>query len=44
MSESSLASIQTWLTAPMADLYQFDRPFPAGRTLVDATQALWTQR
>lgn len=31
----------TWLTAPLADLFQFDRPWPATATVVDATRILW---
>ncbi len=31
----------TWLTAPLEDLYQFDRPYPAGRMIVEATDAPW---
>ncbi len=32
---------ETWLTAPMADLYQSDRPLPADRMAVEATAQLW---
>lgn len=31
----------TWLTAPLKDLYQFDRPYPAERMIVEATDAPW---
>lgn len=31
----------TWLTAPLADLARFDRPFPAARIVVEATGELW---
>ncbi len=32
---------QAWLNAPLADLYRFDRPYPAERILVDRTTAPW---
>jgi len=32
---------QTWLNAPLADLYQFDRPWPADDVLVEGTDVLW---
>lgn len=35
---------ETWLTAPMADLYQFDRPYPADRMTVEATAQLWARK
>ena len=35
---------QTWLTASLSDLYQFDRPFPAGKMSVEATGKLWLTR
>jgi len=35
---------QVWLTAPLADLYQFDRPYPAQGVKIEATQALWARR
>jgi len=35
---------QTWLTAPLASLYQFDRPFPAERMAVEATGQLWARK
>lgn len=31
----------TWLTAPLSDLKQFDRRFPAAEIKVDATRVLW---
>lgn len=31
----------TWLTAPLADLYQFDRPYPADKMAVDRTPEPW---
>lgn len=34
----------TWLTAPLPSLYQFDRPFPAERTEVNATTKLWARK
>ena len=34
----------TWLTAPLPDLYQFDRPLPVERMIVDATEKPWFQR
>jgi putative SOS response-associated peptidase YedK len=34
----------TWLTAPIEDLQQFDRCYPAGRMAVDETSKLWGQR
>ncbi len=34
----------TWLKAPLADLYQFDRPYPAERMVVEATDQLWARR
>ena len=38
------AQWETWLTAPLADLYQFDRPFPADRMAVEVTSDLWAGR
>jgi putative SOS response-associated peptidase YedK len=35
---------QTWLTAPLAELYQFDRPYPAARVAVEATTEPWWKR
>ncbi|WP_439469159.1 SOS response-associated peptidase [Blastomonas fulva] len=35
---------QAWLTNPLAELYQFDRPFPAAGVKIDATAALWARR
>lgn len=35
---------QTWLTAPLDELYQFDRPFPADAMCVAATKELWARR
>ncbi len=32
-----------WLTLPLPGLYQFDRPYPAERMAIDATQKLWTK-
>lgn len=32
---------QTWLTAPLAELYQYDRPWPADDVLVERTGILW---
>lgn len=32
---------QTWLCAPLRDVYQFDRPYPATRMMVEATNSLW---
>jgi len=37
------ADWQTWLTAPLADLFGFDRPWPAGDVLVEQTQVLWKE-
>ncbi len=34
----------TWLNAPLADLYQFDRPLPVERMIVEATSRPWFQR
>lgn len=34
---------QTWLTAPLADLCQFEPPFPAGKMNVEATSNLWAR-
>jgi putative SOS response-associated peptidase YedK len=34
----------TWLSAPLADLYQFDRPYPADRIEVDRTDAPWFRK
>lgn len=34
---------QTWLCAPLKDLYQFDRPYPATRMMVEATENLWVR-
>ncbi len=35
---------KTWLTAPLEDLYHFDRPFPAEAVHVEATKELWARR
>jgi len=35
---------RTWLTAPLADLYQFDRPYPAERMVVERTDIPWVKR
>lgn len=32
---------ETWLHAPLPELYRFDRPFPADRTIVTATNVPW---
>lgn len=34
---------QTWLTAPLSDLFQFDRPLPAAAMEIDATERLWAR-
>lgn len=34
---------QTWLTVPLADLYQFDQPFPANAVKFEATPDLWAR-
>lgn len=31
----------TWLNAPLPDLYQFDRPLPVERMIVEATEKPW---
>lgn len=31
----------TWLTAPFDQLAQFDKPWPAAKTMVDSTNLLW---
>lgn len=33
-----------WLTAPLADLYQFDRPYPAEKMAVERTEIPWVKR
>lgn len=38
------ADWDTWLHAPLADLYQFDRPFPADRMVVEATANPWFRK
>lgn len=35
---------QTWLTAPLDELYRYDRPFPAAAMRVEATSELWVRR
>ncbi len=35
---------QTWLNQPLPSLYQFDKPLPAKRMVVDATDKLWAAR
>lgn len=35
---------QTWLTAPLEELYQFDRPFPADAMGVEVTKEPWARR
>lgn len=32
---------QAWLTAPLDELYRFDRPYPAERMRVERTATLW---
>ena len=34
---------QTWLNAPLADLYVFDKPYPADAMAVEATTRLWAR-
>lgn len=34
----------TWLHAPLEELYQFDRAYPADRMIVERTSTLWFQR
>ena len=34
----------TWLQAPLDELYQFDRPFPAARLAVDRTAVPWFRK
>lgn len=34
---------ETWLSAPLEDLRQFDRPWPASDTMVTRTDVLWTK-
>ena len=38
------AQWEAWLTLPLPSLYQFDRPYPAGRVTVEATTKLWASR
>lgn len=38
------ADWSTWLNAPLGDLYQFDRPFPAQRMMVEITDTPWVRR
>jgi len=33
-----------WLNAPLEDLYQFDRPYPADRMTVEHTDAPWFRK
>ena len=35
---------EDWLTAPLDDLARFDRPFPADRMTIEATDELWVKR
>jgi len=35
---------EAWFTAPLSELYQFDRPFPSERMQIEATQELWGKR
>lgn len=35
------ADWDTWLHAPLPDLYRFDRAYPADRMIVEATEAPW---
>ena len=34
---------KTWLTAPLAELYAFDKPYPADAMTVEATANLWAR-
>jgi putative SOS response-associated peptidase YedK len=38
------ANWSAWLSAPIEDLKQFDRPYPAERIAVDATSDLWVAK
>ncbi|MCW2386945.1 MULTISPECIES: SOS response-associated peptidase [unclassified Sphingobium] len=38
------ADWETWLTAPLDMLYQFDRPYPADRIKVERTAIPWVKR
>lgn len=35
---------ENWLTAPLTELYRFDRPWPAAQMRVEATDKAWFQR
>ncbi|WP_370176812.1 SOS response-associated peptidase [Sphingobium abikonense] len=35
---------ETWLHAPLEELYQFDRPFPADRMTIDRTDRPWFRK
>lgn len=35
---------ETWLNAPLEELYQFDRPYPADRMAIDATSSPWARK
>lgn len=38
------SSWQTWLTAPLEELYQFDSPYPAERMTVEHTNNAWFRK
>jgi putative SOS response-associated peptidase YedK len=38
------ADWDTWLQAPLDELYQFDRPYPAERIVVEATDRPWFRK
>jgi len=38
------ANWDTWLHAPLEELYQFDRPYPAERMVVEHTDAPWFRK
>lgn len=35
---------ETWLTAPLEELVQFDRPYPAQKMTIEATDTPWVKR
>lgn len=35
---------EAWLKAPLSELYQFDRPYPADRMIVEHTDAPWYRK
>lgn len=35
---------ETWLNAPLEDLYQFDRPYPADRMIIERTANPWFRK